>query len=371
MKLSFFIFMFSLFLGLFALVFFKSLHLLPEKNLVRWLFGSSYILLFIALFAGLYFEHKLGIGFAKILTFTTYSFLMVVIYLSFSYLLTDIVLLANKLFHFAEPGMLVFRQRFTLVSLVVIAVAMVWGNIRFNHPNLVQLDLTVEQPFQGKTLKIVAASDIHLGTSIDKKYLHRYVQLINARKPDIILLAGDITDRSFGPVLEQRMEEELGQLQAPLGVYAITGNHEYYSGVQDQIADYLRTAGITVLHDSTALVDNRFYLIGRDDRTNPKRKPLAELVQGLRPELPRILLDHQPYDLQQAVDNDIDLQISGHTHEGQFFPGNLIVRRIFEVAHGYKKKGKTHIYVSSGLGIWGPLYRIGTQSELVEIRLKY
>lgn len=371
MKLSFFIVIFTLILGLFALVFLKGMHLLPVKPLLRWTFGVSYIFLFLALFAGLYFEQKLGLSFAKILTFTTYTFLLTVIYMSFSFLLTDLVGLANKLLHFAPPGMLVFRQWAAIISLGIIAITFTIGNYRFNHPVLVHLDLTVEHPVQHREIRIVAASDIHLGTSIDKKRLHKYVQMINARKPDIILLAGDITDRSFGPVMEQKMEQELSQLHAPLGVFAISGNHEYYSGVPEEINEYLRAADIRMLHDSVALVDHSFYLVGRDDRTNPNRKPLSELVEGLRPELPKILLDHQPYALEQACENGIDLQISGHTHNGQFFPGNLFVKRIFEVGHGYKKKGKTHFYVSSGLGIWGPLYRIGTQSELVEIQLKY
>jgi len=371
MKLSFFIVIFTLILGLFALVFLKGIHLLPVKPLVRWTFGVSYIFLFLALFAGLYFEQKLGLSFAKILTFTTYTFLLTVIYMSFSFLLTDLVALTNKLFHFAPPGMLVFRQWAAIISLGIIAITLMIGNYRFNHPVLVHLNLTVEHPVQHREIRIVAASDIHLGTSIDKKRLHQYVQMINARKPDIILLAGDITDRSFGPVMEQKMEEELSQLHAPLGVFAISGNHEYYSGVPEEINEYLRAAGIRMLHDSVALVDHSFYLVGRDDRTNPNRKQLSELVQGLRPELPKILLDHQPYALEQACDNGIDLQISGHTHNGQFFPGNLLVGSMFELGHGYKKKGKTHFYVSSGLGIWGPLYRIGTQSELVEIQLNY
>jgi uncharacterized protein len=371
MKISFFLFIFALFLGLFTLVFFKGLHLLPNNAPTRWFFGITYFVMFIALFAGIYFEQKLGLSLAKVLTFCTYTFLLVVIYMSLSFLVTDLIGLANKLFHFAPAGMLVFRQWVAAVSLVIIAVTLVIGNYRFNHPALVHLDLTVENPVQHKSITIVAASDIHLGTSIDKKMLHKYVQMINARKPDIILLAGDITDRSFGPVMEQKMEQELSQLHAPLGVFAITGNHEYYSGVPEEINEYLRAAGIRMLHDSVALVDHSFYLIGRDDRTNPKRHTLESLVEGLKPELPKILLDHQPYNLQQAVDNNIDLQISGHTHNGQFFPGNLFVARIFEVGYGYKKKGNTHIYVSSGLGIWGPLYRIGTQSELVEINLKY
>lgn len=371
MKLSFFIVIFGLFLGLFALVFLKSMHLLPVRPLIRWTFGVSYIFLFLSLFAGLYFEQKLGLPFAKILTFTTYTFLLTVIYMSFSFLLTDLVQLANKLFHFAPSGMLVFRQWAAIVSLGIIAITLMIGSYRFNHPALMHLGLTVEHPVQQKEIRIVMASDIHLGTSIDKKRLHKYVQMINARKPDLILLAGDITDRSFGSVMEQKMEEELSQLHAPLGVFAITGNHEFYSGVPEEITEYLRAGGINVLHDSVALVDNSFYIVGRNDRTNPNRKHLSELVQGLRPELPRILLDHQPFGLQEACDNDIDLQLSGHTHNGQFFPVNLFVSRMFELGHGYKKKGKTHFYVSSGLGIWGPLYRIGTQSELVEIQLKY
>jgi len=371
MKITFFLIVFALILTMFTSVLMHGLPLLPARNGWRWIVGIVYVLLFLSLFAGLFLEHLLWPGIAKTLTFTGYTFLLFVIYMTISFLLTDLVRLANNWFHFAPTGMLAFRQWAAVISMVIICLVMMVGNYKFNHPVLVHLDLTVENPVQHKEIKIVAASDIHLGTSIDKKMLHKYVQMINARKPDIILLAGDITDRSFGPVMEQKMEQELSQLHAPLGVFAITGNHEYYSGVPEEINEYLRAAGIRMLHDSVALVDNSFYLVGRDDRTNTNRKPLSELVEGLRPELPRILLDHQPYALEQACDNGIDLQISGHTHNGQFFPGNLFVARIFEVGHGYMKKGKTHFYVSSGLGIWGPLYRIGTQSELVEIQLKY
>lgn len=371
MKITFFLIIFAVILAMFSSVLMHVLPLLPARFGTRWIVGIVYILLFLTLLSGLFLEHLLQPGIAKVLTFTGYTFLLIVIYMTLSFLLTDVIRLVNNWFHFAPDGMLEFRQWAAAISMGLICLVMMVGNYRFNHPVLVHLDLTVENPVQHKEIRIVAASDIHLGTSIDKKMLHKYVQMINARKPDIILLAGDITDRSFGPVMEQKMEEELSQLHAPLGVFAITGNHEYYSGVPEEINEYLRAAGITMLHDSVALVDNSFYLVGRDDRTNPKRKQLSELVKYLKPELPKILLDHQPYALQQACDNGIDLQISGHTHNGQFFPGNLFVKRIFELGHGYKKKGKTHFYVSSGLGIWGPLYRIGTQSELVEIQLKY
>jgi predicted MPP superfamily phosphohydrolase len=248
---------------------------------------------------------------------------------------------------------------------------MIVGNYQFNHPQIVDMDLAVEHPRHNKQLNIVAASDIHLGNSIDINMLRKYVQMINAEQPDIVLLLGDITDRSASPLTEQNMKSVLETIHAPLGVYAIRGNHEFYSGKPDEIAGYLKSSGIHVLIDSVQLVDNSFYIIGRDDKTNTNRKSLEEITKNLDPNLPKILLDHQPYNLETAEQNGIDLQLSGHTHNGQFFPGNFLTGLLFEQAHGYLKKGKTHYYISSGLGIWGPQYRIGTQSELVKIRLKY
>jgi uncharacterized protein len=371
MKISFFLVVIALFFGMMAYVMTRGYQIMPSRPPVRLVFTWGYVFLLLTMFGGLFLEHKLSPGLAKTITFTGYTFLIIVIYMLFSFLLTDLVRLANHLFHFAPADMMSIRQWAAGISMMVIVAAMGIGNYRFNHPKLVQLSLSVEHPVQHRDIRIVMASDIHLGSSIDKKRLHQYVQLLNARKPDLILLAGDITDRSIGPVTEQRMMEELSTLKAPMGVYAISGNHEFYSGVPDEIANYLRASGITVLHDSVALIDSSLYIVGRDDRTNRDRKPLAELVKGLNPALPKILLDHQPYGLEEASANGIDLQLSGHTHSGQFFPGNLFVNAMFELGHGYLKKGKTHYYVSSGLGIWGPQYRIGTQSEWVEITFKY
>jgi Predicted phosphohydrolases len=184
-------------------------------------------------------------------------------------------------------------------------------------------------------------------------------------------LAGDVSDRSIIPVMNQHMDEEFRQIKAKYGVFAINGNHEHFSETPNATANYLKKAGINVLIDEVALVDSSFYIIGREDHIVRNRKPLDQLVKGLDPSKPRILLDHQPFHLYDAENNGIDLQISGHTHNGQFFPGNLIVKRMYEMGHGYLKRGKTHYYVSSGLGIWGPQYRIGTQSELVVVNLKY
>jgi len=136
------------------------------------------------------------------------------------------------------------------------------------------------------------------------------------------------------------MAEEFRQIKAPLGVYAISGNHEYYAENPYTTSEYLKAAGITYLRDSAALVNNSFYIVGRDDRTNHKRKNLSDIVNGIDKTKPVILLDHQPFHLNEAQENGVDLQISGHTHNGQFFPGNLLVKKMYELGHGYMQKAK-------------------------------
>ena len=125
------------------------------------------------------------------------------------------------------------------------------------------------------------------------------------------------------------------------------------------------------LRDQSVTIDDRFVVVGRDDRTNPDRHSIEQLMQGVNRQLPVILLDHQPYHLSESQQNKIDLQISGHTHRGQIFPFNLLVDRMFELAHGYRKIGHTHFYVSSGLGLWAAPLRIGTQSEIVNVVIRH
>jgi predicted MPP superfamily phosphohydrolase len=361
----------AIFLSIIGYVTWRGCQVLPDEAFLRPLYAGGNILFFLFFLGTLLFGHKMPIRLASIISFTGNTYLIVMIYLLFSFLLADIVRLANDIAHFAPAGLHNFQYWWMMISLIAIAIVMIIGNYRFNHPKTVKLDLHTDKPQQGKALKIVAVSDIHLGFSINKKNLQRYVSMINAEKPDLVLMAGDVSDRSIKPIIRQNMQEELQQIHAPLGVFAINGNHEHYAETKGATAEYLSHAGIHILIDSTHLIDHSFYLIGRDDRSNEQRKSLASLVMNLNPDLPKILLDHQPHHLEEAQNNGIDLQISGHTHEGQFFPGNLFVKNMFEIQYGYGKKGNTHYYVSSGLGLWGPQYRIGTQSEMVVIQLHY
>lgn len=330
------------------------------------------ILSTLCLFFGMFFEDKLSISLARPLLFLGYSFLLLVTYLFFSFLLVDIFRGLNHFLHFiSDQGMIALRFWTMMASLVLIMVLMIAGNIKFNHPALVNLYLKSNKSVQNKEIKIVAVSDLHLGICIGKKQLQKYVTLINAQHPDLVLMVGDICDRSLPAMVYQNLKEDLQKIQAPLGVYAVDGNHEYYSFHLAEVNEYYKNAGVNVLRDSAVEIQHQFYLVGRDDYTNRQRKKLSELMDSFDPSKPVIVVDHQPMNLEESQDENIDLHLSGHTHNGQVFPGNLLAKRFFEVSYGYKKKENTHIYVSSGLGLWGPPYRIGTQSELVVIHFQY
>ena len=194
-------------------------------------------------------------------------------------------------------------------------------------------------------------------------------------KPDIILLPGDIIDDKVEILKQRNICNELKNLKAKYGVYASTGNHEFINGVEESVK-YLRELNINVLRDSIKNIDENFYLIGREDRekdrfTKDKRMELSSILKNADKNIPKILLDHTPFKLQEAEENKIDLQLSGHTHHGQFFPGNLFTKMIYEVSWGYLKKNQTNYYVSCGVGTWGPPVRIGSVSEIVNLKVKF
>ena len=234
--------------------------------------------------------------------------------------------------------------------------------------------------FGKKVTKIVLLSDLHLGYHNRRSEFKKWVDLINAEHPDLILIGGDIIDISVRPLLEENVTEEFHCLKAP--VYACLGNHEYYSG-EPKAQQFYRDAGIHLLRDSVAKIGN-IAIIGRDDRSNPHRKSIAEIIGQAERNRSltvlsnkkkykefTILLDHQPYHLEEAEQNGIDFQFSGHTHHGQVWPISWITDAIYEDAFGPLRKGDTQYYVSSGMGIWGGKFRIGTRSEYVVLTLQH
>jgi len=248
------------------------------------------------------------------------------------------------------------------------------GHINALSPKIQTLDLSIPRKnAKMDTLNIVIASDIHLGTLVGQRRLDKIVDRINSLNPDIILLPGDIVDEDLGPVIKQNLGESLRNLESRFGVFAITGNHEYIGGVEEATR-YLVDHGVTVLRDRVLGVNETITLVGREDRSISRfsektRKPLKDLMEKVDAHFPVILMDHQPFHLEEGENNGVDLQISGHTHHGQLFPLNFITGRVYELSRGYKKKGKTHVYVSSGVGTWGPPVRLGNRPEIVNITL--
>jgi uncharacterized protein len=226
-----------------------------------------------------------------------------------------------------------------------------------------------------KYLNIVMVSDMHLGTINGKMFAYNVVDKIAKLKPDIVLLAGDIIDEDINPVLHDKVGDALYELNAKYGVYGITGNHEYIGGV-DKAVNFLRSHSFKMLRDSVVLVNNSFYVVGREDLSKNRfegknRKSLNELLKNVDKTKPIIMMDHQPFHLEEAYDNGVDLQLSGHTHNGQLWPLNYVVGNIYDLAWGLKRKGHTCYYVSCGVAGWGPPVRIGSRPEIVKIRLRF
>lgn len=260
-----------------------------------------------------------------------------------------------------------------LVPMVIVIGIMVHGRYRFMHPVVQQVSITTHKTAEKMdSVRIAMIGDLHLGYMINRKHTKRFVDLIMAQQPDLILFVGDIIDGHIEPILQQRMDEELARLHAPLGVFSCTGNHEYRYDAEEKIS-LLNNAGITILRDSAVLIDSSFYVIGREDKVMPTRKPLRKILsdQSVEMSKPVIVLNHTPDNLAEEADAGADIALYGHTHHGQAFPGNIATEMTFEVAHGYKKKGDTHVYVTSGIGLVGPQYRIGTVSEMVMLNVKF
>ncbi len=284
------------------------------------------------------------------------SWLMILLYLFMLFVLLDLL----RLCHLVPTTLLHDSWRGTLAVLATIAVLFTYGYFHYLHKERVALPLQTAKPL-ASPLRIVMTSDWHLGYHNRRSELARWIDLINAEQPDLVLIAGDIIDRSQRPLRDEHMADEFHRLTAP--VYACLGNHEYISGVPGAL-DFYREAGIHLLQDSVATVGD-IVIIGRDDRMRPRRKPLDALMAGVPKDKYLILLDHQPYHLEEAEAAGIDFELAGHTHHGQLWPVSWITDALYECAFGPHQRGATRYYVSSGLGIWGGKFRIGTRSEYI------
>lgn len=262
----------------------------------------------------------------------------------------------------------------TVVTLVSIPIII--GHLNTKNINVNEFDLSIPKKESSLTdLNFVFLSDLHLSVINDESFLEKIVDKVNELQPDVVLFGGDIVDDKAKILDRKKIGESFRKIKSKYGVFTCTGNHEYINEIQSSV-NWIKQYGIEVIRDEAVEIADRLYLVGREDRSinqfsNRKRKTLNDILSQTKKNLPTILLDHQPLNLEEAQHNGIDLQLSGHAHHGQVFPANLITNLVYELSWGYLKKGDTHYYVTSGVGTWGPPARIGSATEIVNIKINF
>lgn len=299
----------------------------------------------------------------------------------FYFLLLLLVVDIFRLFAYLFQYNLVFDPRVKtiigLVSIGIVSLVIGAGYINARITRIKEIPLVIHKKVTGKKeIRLLMASDLHLGALIGEQQEKKLVRIINEQNPDLVLLCGDLVDGDIGPVLRKKLGKHIQEIQTPMGVYAIPGNHEYIGGIHNTLS-YLQSINVKVLQDEVISLDNGIQLIGRDDRDSRRMgddhtpMDLKRLVQNLDCEKPIIVMNHQPFNLDEAVQAGTDLHLSGHTHHGQIWPLNYLTKAIFEVSWGLKQKNHTYFYVSSGFGSWGPPVRIGNYPEVVIFKILF
>lgn len=359
-------------------IFLKGLKLLEDKKTLRAIFASIFILEFGLYLTGLLLYPVLPMYFIRFLWLMGSTWMVFIFYMTLLWLLIDLILYLNrkKLYFgkFLYDNPRTSGAIFFVVSTVSIVIIMYIGNHRFRYPVVTKQEITINKSAGDITsMRIAVVSDVHLGYLIDRRYAKRYVDLINEQKPDLILFVGDIIDAEMAPIINQKMQEEFLRLNPRFGIYSCTGNHEYRYEAETKIKWLNDIANIKMIRDSAVLIDSSFYIVGREDWVFAGRDSLKTILekQNVDASLPIIVLNHTPNNLDEEMENGADIALYGHTHDGQIFPFNIFTRLVFEVSRGYKKKGATNVYVSSGLGLSGPQYRIGTRSEIAVLDVTF
>lgn len=268
----------------------------------------------------------------------------------------------------------------TLCALGITILLLVYGYINYRTPHVEHLEIKSEKPLAADNYRIVMASDIHLGYGTSRQDLARYVNLINAQQGNVVVIVGDLIDNSIKPVVKDDMCAEFQRITASDGVYMSPGNHEYISNIES-VVEYLSTTNVQLLRDSVVTLPSGISIIGRDDRTNRHRATLEELTAQCNEHDFIVVLDHQPKNIMRSneasfnemmnIASQSNLHLSGHTHRGQIWPLSWLTDAMYGQSHGHMMWGDyCHVVVSSGLSLWGPPFRIGTQSEIWVIDIK-
>lgn len=257
------------------------------------------------------------------------------------------------------------------VGVVVTAGIVAAGYFIATHTVKRSYNVYTEKLTEGKSIRIALVSDLHTGYAVTRSDIDRMVEDVNGAAPDMVIVAGDLIDGDLLPVQKEQTLAPLSRLNAPLGVFAVMGNHEYMDDGAAAERLIRSLEGVTLLRDETADVGS-LHIIGRDDisRTRAYSAPRSEIGEMAGADsLFTIVVDHQPGAFPEADAIGADLVLSGHTHAGQIWPMNIATSLVYDIDYGYGCYGGMSAIVTSGFGTWGPRMRIGTRSEIVIINV--
>ena len=330
----------------------------------------------------------------RILKITSNYFLGIFMYILMVLFSIDVVRLILK--YAVHASWIQSRIVFAAVGACCICIVIIIsfsGIYHAKHIKVTPYKITVDKSAPDMdSLKIVLLADTHFGYNSGAVHAQEIVDKINEQQPDLVCIAGDIFDNEYDAVREpEKISEILRTIRSKYGVYACWGNHDLNEPIlagftfkhkkedSKQLKDprmkrFLQNSNIQLLEDEAVLIDNSFYVVGRKDaslieKIEEKRKTPAQLTQKLDKDKTIIVIDHQPKELQDIADAGVDLDLCGHTHDGQTFPGNFTVKFLWKNPCGYLQKGSMHNIVTSGSGVCGPAMRVGTDSEICTINL--
>ena len=242
-----------------------------------------------------------------------------------------------------------------------------------------------------KHLKAVLVADLHMGYAIGVDHITNMVEKINAQDPDIVIIAGDIFDNSYDGMDDpEGIKAQLKSIKSKYGVYAVYGNHDIdekilmgftfdWGGKQlhsEKMTNFMKECNIKLINDESVLINDEFYLVGRRDTDKPgtedgTRAEISELTKDLDKTKPIFVLSHEPDELQKTADAGADIDFSGHTHDGQLFPGNRTIGLFWENPCGMIKKDNMYSIVTSGVGVYGTFMRVGTDAEICAVDIDF
>lgn len=359
----------------------------------RLIFAVIYVLLSTSLLTGFLIKNPKSLH--RMLKITGNYFLGIFLYTLVIILLADFGrILLKYVFH---ASWIHSRTAFTVAGAICALLILLLSACGIFHAKYIKTtsyDVIINKTIPERTsMKVVLLADTHFGYNAGVLHARELVRKINKQKPDLVCIAGDIFDNEYDAIRNpEKLEKTLRGIKSTYGVYACWGNHDLneeilasftfkhkdgdLSDIKDpRMKKFLKNSNIHILEDESVLINDQFYVIGRKDaslteKIHETRKAPAQLTEKLDRDKPIIMIDHQPKELQELADAGVDLDLCGHTHNGQTFPGNFTIKLMWENPCGLLSKDNMTNITTSGAGVWGPAMRIGTDSEICSINIQ-